>query len=131
MEINSFAWKATFAVIATAFTFFFGGFDKVLQALIIFIVIDYVTGIANAILKKEVSSYKGLEGIARKVFLLILVGIANVIDNLTGQPYLRTAVCYMLISNEGISILENMGKIGVPIPEGLKNVIAALKENKQ
>ena len=107
-----------------------GGFDGFLYALIVFVVVDYVTGVMVGILNKELSSQIGFRGIFKKVVIFSLVAVAHIIDThvIGNGSVLRTAVIFFYLSNEGISILENAVKIGLPIPEKLKNVLEQLKE---
>ena len=100
---------------------FFGGLDGFLKVLIAATVIDYITGICKAGIKGKISSEVGFKGIARKVIMFFFVGLANIIDvhMLGNTAALRTAVCLFYIGNEGISIVENAEKIGVPIPQFL------------
>ena len=108
--------------------YFLGGCDGLLYALIAFVVIDYITGVMCAITDRKLSSAVGFKGIFRKVLIFLLVGIANIIDaQVIGTgAVLRTAVIFFYISNEGVSLLENAGHIGLPIPEKLKEVLAQL-----
>ena len=107
---------------------FLGGCDGLLYALIAFVVIDYITGVMCAINDHTLSSEVGFRGICRKVFIFLLVGIANILDvNVIGTgSVLRTAVIFFYISNEGVSLLENAAHLGLPIPEKLKAVLAQL-----
>lgn len=125
--------KTGFAIAGTVFTYLFGGFDRVFQTLLVFIVIDYITGISKAYVSGNVNSYKGIKGITKKIFVLFLVAMGNMLDGIMNvqEPYIRTVVCYFLIANEGISILENLAVIGIPIPDKLKSVLEALKEDKK
>ena len=97
--------------------YFLGGCDGLLYALIAFVVIDYITGVMCAIINRELSSAVGFKGIFRKVLIFLLVGIANIIDvQVIGTgAVLRTAVIFFYISNEGVSLLENAGHLGLPI----------------
>ena len=126
-------WKliqAAFTAIGAWLGHYLGGWDGLLIALIIFITVDYITGILCAINDKKLSSEVGFRGIARKVIILLLVGIAHVLDVVVfGEVgVLRTAVIFYYISNEGISLLENAGHLGLPIPEKLKDVLEQLHE---
>ena len=113
---------------------FLGNMDGILYALVIFVILDYVTGVLYAVEEKKLSSAVGYEGIARKVTIFILVGIANILDSyILGQSgVLRAVVIFFYLSNEGISILENATQLGLPVPEKLKNVLEQLtkKEGK-
>lgn len=107
---------------------FLGGLDGFLYALIIFVIVDYITGIMVAIINRELSSAIGARGIFKKILIFIIVAIAHIIDSrLVGDSsVIRTAVIFFYLSNEGISILENATQIGLPIPQKLKNVLAQL-----
>ncbi|RIW36012.1 holin [Bacillus salacetis] len=107
---------------------FLGGLDGFLYALIIFVIVDYITGIMVAIINKELSSEIGARGIFKKILIFILVGIAHIIDSrLIGEgSVIRTAVIFFYLSNEGISIIENSTRIGLPVPQKLKDVLAQL-----
>lgn len=112
---------------------FIGGMDGFLYTLIAFVVIDYVTGIMCAIVEKSLDSEVGARGIFKKVLIFMLVGIANMIDvNVIGQgAILRTAVIFFYLSNEGVSILENAGRLGLPIPSKLRAVLAQLRDDAE
>ena len=113
--------------------YFLGGLDGFLYALIAFIVIDYLTGIMVAVLEKKLSSEVGFRGIFKKVLIFSLVAVAHIIDAeliRTGSA-IRTAVIFFYLSNEGISILENTAKIGLPIPSKLKTVLEQLNKEEK
>ena len=107
---------------------FLGGADGFLYALIAFVVIDYITGVMCAAVDKTLSSEVGFKGIFRKVLIFMLVGAANILDvHVIGTgSVMRTAIIFFYISNEGVSLLENAGHLGLPIPEKLKAVLAQL-----
>jgi len=110
--------------------YFLGGWDGFLYALVAFVVIDYLTGVMVAILEKRLSSEVGFRGIFKKVLLFSLVAIGHIIDSKliqTGSG-IRTAVIFFYLSNEGISIIENAAKIGLPIPEKLRAVLEQLNK---
>lgn len=112
---------------------FLGGVDGFMYALITFVVIDYVTGLMVAVLEKKLSSEVGFRGIFKKVLIFAFVGIGNIIDVylLKNGSAIRTAVIFFYVSNEGISIIENAAKIGLPIPQKLKDILEQLnKEDK-
>ena len=109
---------------------FLGGFDGFLYALIAFVVIDYITGVMCAISDKSLSSEVGFRGICRKVLIFILVGVGNLLDvYILGEAgVLRTAVIFFYLSNEGVSLLENASRLGLPIPEKLKEILQQLHD---
>ena len=113
--------------------YFLGGCDGLLYALIAVVVIDYITGVMCAIINRELSSAVGFKGIFRKVLIFLLVGIANIIDvQVIGTgAVLRTAVIFFYISNEGVSLLENAGHLGLPIPEKIKTVLEQLHDRAE
>lgn len=123
------ALQTVFAAVGGFLGWFLGGFDGLIYTLAAFVVIDYITGVMVAIVKKEVSSEVGFKGIFKKVLIFTLVGIGNIVDiNLIGSgSAIRTAVIFFYLSNEGISILENAGLIGLPIPQKLQDILAQLK----
>lgn len=108
--------------------YFLGGMDGMMIALIVFMVLDYVTGIMCAIIDKKLSSAVGFRGIFKKVLVLMLVGIAHITDvHVVGTgSALRGAVICFYLSNEGVSILENAAHLGLPVPEKLKTILAQL-----
>ena len=110
--------------------YFVGGMDGLLTALLILMTIDYITGIMCAIVDRQLSSAVGFKGICKKVLILMLVGVAHIVDLHvvgTGEA-LRSAVICFYLSNEGVSVLENAGRLGRPIPEKLKAILAQLHD---
>ena len=112
---------------------YLGGFDGALYALIACTVADYISGIACAFVKKELSSEIGAKGIAKKVVIFILVGIGHLLDtHLLGETQaLRTALIFWYIGNEGISLIENAVILGVPVPDFLKNALIQIKNRSE
>ena len=110
---------------------FWGKLDGVMMALLAFIVIDYITGLMVAIVNKTLNSSVGFKGLAKKVFILLLVLIAYILDSLCmgGSGVVRGLVIALYLANECISILENAWILGVPYPEKLKHVLEQLKES--
>lgn len=108
--------------------YFLGGCDGLLYALVLFVVVDYITGVMCAAADHKLSSEVGFKGICRKVLIFLLVGIGHVLDaQIIGTgSVLRTAVIFFYLSNEGVSLLENAGHLGLPIPEKLKVVLEQL-----
>ena len=113
--------------------YFLGGMDGLLIALVVFMALDYVTGVMCAIADKKLSSGVGFKGISRKILIILLVGVAHIIDTKvvgTGSA-LRSAVVCFYLSNEGLSLLENAAHIGLPIPEKLKDTLAQLNRRDE
>ena len=109
----------------------FGGFDSLIYALIAFVVIDYITGVLLAICNKKVSSKIGYKGISKKVFIFLLVGAGNIADKYiigTGSS-LRSMLIMFYLTNEGISIIENAGNLGLPMPQKLKDIFKEIGKN--
>ena len=120
--------QLAFTAVGGFLGWFLGGVDGFLYALIAFTVIDYITGLMCAIVDRKLSSEVGFKGICKKVLIMMLVGVAHIVDLHvvgTGQA-LRSAVICFYLSNEGVSVLENAGHLGLPIPEKLKDILAQL-----
>lgn len=120
--------QVAFAAIGGFLGWFLGGLDGFLYALIIFVAVDYLTGVLCAISDKKLSSEIGARGIAKKVFIFALVGVGHIIDSqvIGNGGAIRTAVIFFYLSNEGISILENAAHMGLPIPEKLRSILEQL-----
>ena len=110
-----------------------GGCDGLIIALVVFTAVDYATGVMCAVSDKKVSSEVGFKGICRKVLIFALVGLANVLDAevLKTGSILRTAVIFFYLSNEGISLLENAGHLGLPIPGKMMQVLEQLHDRTE
>ena len=108
--------------------YFIGGVDGLMTALIVFVALDYLTGVMCAVVDKKLSSEVGFRGIFKKVLIFMLVGVANILDvNVVGTgSALRSAVICFYLSNEGVSMIENAAHLGLPIPEKLKDILAQL-----
>lgn len=119
-----------FTAIGAYIGWFLGGFDGLLYALVAFVVLDYITGLMVAVLEKKLSSSIGFKGIFKKVLIFIFVGIGHIIDFyiLQNGSAVRTAVIFFYLSNEGLSLIENAAKIGLPVPDSLKKVFTELKK---
>lgn len=120
--------QAAIAAIGGYLGYFVGGVDGLMTALLIFMVLDYITGLMCAIADKQLSSAVGFKGICKKVLILMLVGVAHIVDlHVVGTgDALRSAVVCFYLSNESVSMLENAAHLGLPIPEKLKSVLAQL-----
>ena len=127
------AIQATFFVVGGWLGYFLGGWDGLLYALIVFVVIDYITGVMCAINDCKLSSAVGFRGLCRKVLTFMLVGIAHVLDiYILGQTgVLRTAVLFWALANNGLSIIENATHLGLPVPAELKLVLEQLHDRAE
>ena len=116
--------QAVFTMAGGWLGYFLGGCDGLLFALVVFVAMDYITGVMCAAADRKLSSEVGFKGICRKVLLFLLVGMANVLDvQIIGSgSVFRTAVIFFYLSNEGLSLLENAGHLGLPIPAKLKEM---------
>lgn len=114
---------------STSFIYLVGGIDVAIQCLLIAIIIDYISGLIKAFNTKQLSSKIGFKGILKKVGVLLIVMLSVLIDRVTGETgAIRTLVIYYFVANEGLSIIENLGQAGLPIPKAIKNALKALKE---
>lgn len=127
---------AGIGVVSTGISAAFGGLDNTMSALVFFMVIDYLTGLAVAgIFKKStktadggLESKAGWKGLIRKFSVLAIVLIAAQLDVLLNSSYIRDVVIYSFLANELLSIIENMGLMGVPLPPVLENAVSALNK---
>ena len=120
--------QMAFTAIGGWLGYFLGGMDGLMIALLIFVALDYVTGLMCAVVDKKLSSAVGFKGICRKVLIFLLVGVAHIVDlHVVGTGNaLRSAVVCFYLSNEGVSMLENAAHLGLPVPEKLKEILAQL-----
>ena len=117
-----------FAAVGGWLGYFLGGCDGLLYALLLFVALDYLTGVMCAIVDRRLSSRIGFKGICKKVLIFCLVGIGHTLDtHIIGTgSVLRTAVIFFYLSNEGLSLMENAAYLGLPIPVKLKGVLEQL-----
>lgn len=125
--------QVVFSTLGAFLGWFFGGADGFLYVLAAFVIIDYITGVINAIISKALSSEIGFKGICKKVMIFILVGVAHLIDLFILQEgtAIRTAVIFFYLANEGISILENSAKLGLPVPKKLKKILSQINKRSE
>ena len=120
------------AALAACATYIFGGADKWLLGLLIVVVIDYISGVIAAALAHELSSKKGFAGILKKVLIFCIVAVAHIVDTATDAGgVLRALTIGFLLANECISVLENAGRCGVPLPQKLLTVLEQLRADAQ
>lgn len=106
-----------------------GGYDTMMVTLLLFMCADYISGIMCGITNKELSSEVGFKGIFKKIMILLLVGVTNLLGQATGIEGLRYIVISFYLANEGISIIENASILGLPVPQKIKDVLEQLKSN--
>lgn len=127
-EISS----SVISIICTGCVYLLGGWDVSLICLVIVIALDYISGTMKAFVSKSLSSKIGLYGLLKKIGLLLVVMLAVVIDRVTGNTgMIRNLVIYYFVANEGLSIIENLGQAGVPIPSSIKKALKALKKESK
>lgn len=131
MEAN---WiKNIAAILGGLAAYLWGAWDAFIQVLVAVVVIDYVTGVAKAAINKELDSAVGFIGLLKKIAIFLIVALAVLIDKaipgINGAA--RSATIMFYIANEGISILENIGLMGVPLPAGLQKWLAKLKDDAE
>lgn len=116
------------AIVAEALSATLGGWDVWLQTLVLFVVLDYISGIMAAAVQKKLNSEIGYKGIIKKVFIFVLVAVAFKLDMLLGTDAIRIAVIGFYLGTEGLSILENAGKANLPLPEFLTKALQQLRD---
>ena len=123
-----FSFKALIAFIVSVLTVGFGSPTSLVYAVLVFMGIDYITGVIAAGVTGKLNSNAGLKGIAKKFVMLAICVVAYQVDKIAGSGLIiRNACLYFYASNEVLSIIENAGRIGVPVPEALRNTISVLK----
>ena len=124
--------QMAFTAIGGWLGYFLGGVDGLLITLVIFMTLDYITGVMCGIVDKKLSSAVGFSGLFRKMLIIALVGVGHVVDTSvvgTGGA-LRSAVICFYLSNEGLSMIENATRLGLPVPDKLKDILAQLHNKK-
>lgn len=110
-------------------SYLWGEWTALLGALLLFVVVDYVSGIAAGVVEGSLSSKVGYKGIAKKVLIFAMVAIGHTVDQILGGGHLfRDAIIFFYLANELISILENAGRVGVPIPPIIQRAVQLLRE---
>lgn len=122
------AIRMIFALVGGWLGLFLGNADRLLILLIVFVILDYLSGVLRAISEKKLSSAVGFRGISRKVLTFVMVGLAHQIDKtaIGSGSMLRSAVIFFYLSNEGLSLIENASQLGLPIPEQLRRILIQL-----
>ncbi|MGI6786530.1 MAG: phage holin family protein [Gleimia sp.] len=125
MKILWYMFQGTFTTTGAALGYYLGGLDGLIYALIGFVIVDYITGVLAAITERRVSSAIGFRGISRKILIFALIGLAHLLDmHVIGTPgALRTATVVFYLSNEGISVIENATRLGLPVPDQMRRAL--------
>lgn len=126
-------WGSITGVMGVVAGFFFGPWNDALAALVVAMLVDYVSGVIAAYINPELSlnSQRGFRGILKKIMILLLVSLGHVLDAAMHQQIICVAVTWFFLGNEGLSIVENAAKAGVPIPARLKETLEQLTEEKE
>lgn len=113
--------------------FMYGEVTGLFWALIAFMATDYITGVVVAAINKQLSSEVGFRGLAKKLMILVFVSPGHIADMyvLGGTPVAMSAVMLFYIANEGLSIIENAGNLGLPVPKKLKDIMVQLKKESE
>jgi toxin secretion/phage lysis holin len=124
---------AIISAIGTVFCYVVGPWDGALEALVFAMAIDYISGIMAAYINSgsQLNSQKGFRGICKKIMILLLVSLAHFLDQATGQVIIHSAAIWFFLGNEGLSIVENSAKAGIPIPDKLKNSLEQLNHQRE
>lgn len=132
MNPREFEWGVVGAAAGTIVSAWLGGWDVALQALVAFMVVDYLTGVLAAVKQRRLNSEVMFWGGLRKGIILLVVAMAVILDRLVGNedPIFRTLAIYFYVAREGLSILENLGLLGVPLPDFLRRVLEQLNDDK-
>ncbi|AXB82766.1 holin family protein [Megasphaera hexanoica] len=124
-------WGTVISCIGTGFSYLIG-WNDVIEALLVAMAIDYITGILAAYINPDMqlNSQRGFKGICKKIVILLLVALAHELDRATGQPAVQSLVVWFFLGNEGLSIIENAAKAGLPIPKKLRDTLEQLTDKK-
>lgn len=129
--MEKFNINSVISILGTVLIFVFGKIDIALLLLITSVIIDYLTGIAKAYVNNNLDSNQGIKGIVKKIGYFFLVAVAVIIDRIAGDTgAIRTLVMYYFVANECLSIVENWGSMGLPIPKVLIDKLSQLKESE-
>ncbi len=120
-------FKSIVAIGGGAASYLFGGWSSLLEILLAFVIIDYITGFVAAGIEGKLASEVGLKGIAKKVFIFVMVAVAHLADQAAGTQIIRDAAIFFYLANEILSIIENSGSIGLPVPPVIVQAVEILK----
>lgn len=114
-------------------TYIWGPWDALIIALVAMVVIDYITGVIKAAVQGKLSSLVGFKGLLKKVAIFLLVAVGVMVDRVipATNEAVRSAVIFFYIANEGLSILENAGELGLPLPAALKKSLEKMQDKEE
>ncbi|CEG26021.1 phage holin family protein [Bacillus sp. B-jedd] len=128
MEKWEAVYKFGFTTVGGVFGYLFGGWSPLLQILLAFVIIDYLTGLIASGTEGKLSSKIGFRGIAKKVMIFCLIAVAHLVDRALGDGNMvRDALIFFYLGNELLSIIENAGRTGLPVPDQIKSAVDVLK----
>jgi toxin secretion/phage lysis holin len=129
-DMKQIAANSSFAFVGSIGAYLFGEWSQMLMLFFFVIIMDYLTGVMAAVVEKNLSSAIGYKGLIKKFGMVLVVALAHQLDQFTGQSVIMTGAIFFFIANELVSITENYGRIGLPLPPQLKNVIKILREKQ-
>ena len=126
-------YNATAAWVGAIVTCMFGSWSYLMGVLVMLVVLDYVTGLMKAKKNKKLSSDVGYRGLMKKSGIFMALVVAHQADITSGMdnPVLMTAAIYFYIANEGLSVLENLAQMGVPLPQSLIKVFESIDDERK
>jgi toxin secretion/phage lysis holin len=126
--LDNITFKTGCAASGAAISYFFGGWSALLGILLTFVAIDYATGVLAGAIEGKLSSAVGAKGIAKKVFIFVIVAVAHLVDTSLGEAHVfRDATIFFYLANELLSILENAARVGLPIPPMISKAVQVLQ----
>lgn len=121
-------YKTTTAGVGAIVGYLFGEWSVLLQILLAFVIIDYISGLLASGVEGKLSSKVGFRGIAKKLMIFVLAAVGHLVDKAIGDgSMIQNAIVFFYLGNELLSILENAGRTGLPVPEQIKNAVDVLK----
>lgn len=122
--------KTGIAIVGAGVSYLLGGWDLSLKALVLFVVCDYITGVSAAWHEKKLNSSVGAWGIAKKILLFVPIVLAYWLDQVLGQDILRNLAIWFYLANEGLSVMENLGRMGIFVPSPMVEALQKLKKEE-
>ncbi|AZS18464.1 phage holin family protein [Paenibacillus lutimineralis] len=120
--------KAAVPTLSLLASYLFGGWSALLNILLVFVILDYITGVAAAAKEGKLKSNIGLWGIARKIIIFAIVAVAHLVDQALGGNHLfRDAAIFFYLANELLSLIENAGRLDAPIPPAMRQAVEVLR----